>query len=1491
MNRIIFVSLLLFFVTVNNVSAQIITFSKNHEEFLEQLKDRFEATGDKKDAKIYMDQFYFFWVSPSLTDEYKNLIIDDLNLLVKKKAVPFIHYTAYIDAFRSFIVNEHDPLSFAEWHKDLELKLKSNRYSIRKIKDFLVVTKEQVSRGVIFMTPSLTWTASTKSFRYKYENDTLKAFYANTKIVCFSQRDSVEIKETSGVFIYEDEKWIGESGKITWDRSGFTTDMVYATFGRYTLKMDKPFFRVDSVTFYNKDFFSYPLTGFIEHKVTNIPEPERAVYPKFISYEHRFNIENIHENMNYEGGFSQYGAKFLGSGSEANPAVITIYRNDTLFVTAKSMYFSLKSDQITSNDTEIKIHLDSAFIYHPGLVMRFLTEPNELHLIRTGEGIAKSPYFDTYHNVSMDVELIRWQRDTSIIDLRMLSGAAENYAFFESLSYYRESFYNELQGMDAMHPLQGLKNCSKYFRGQPFTVKDYSEYLRMPENQVRQTVMNLSFYGFIGYNINTDQIEIRDRLNDYLAFRLGQKDYDVIRFNSTTPGSQPNAQLDLINYDLRLNGVSTVSICDHQNVVFFPRNERVLLKQNRNFSFDGIINAGMLNLFGDGFKFSYDQFNIDIKTIDSMRMQVQTGELDYFGKPKMVYVNNTIAQLSGYLQIDEPNNKSGNKTNPQYPILTSNKESFVYYDHPSIQGGAYKKESFFFTLDTFQLDSISALTKKNFDFNGKFTSGIFPPFRDQLTVRDDFSLGFRRQTSPQGFPIYGDKAMFTNTIDLSNRGLSGDGVLNYLKSTSFSENFMFLPDRVTAQVHQFTLEKTTEGVVYPDVKAKFIKIDYVPYEDVFIAKNQEDNFTMYNEEAQLSGELKLEPTGLTGKGKFFMLHGSLVSPAYSFADHSLVADSSDFNLTGTQVEGVSFSTTNLISNVDFETRMGTFVSKGGGSKVEFTDNRYISFINQFSWDMDKNYIYMGAKGAKGNRFVSVHRRQDSLDFYAPLARYDVATKLIEAEDVKNIKVGDANVFLKNGIVRIREDAAMDALDSTTIALNDSLHVLYDARVKIEGKNAYSGYAKYDYYNGENQKQTISMHKFELNDNRQTVAEGNVTNNEFFTFDKHFAYKGKVALNASDTLLSFDGGVQLLHKCESGPKQFVRFESKIDPKNVLVPLNEDLVNFERESIYKDFFLKKDSTHIYSSFLGRRKFYSDIPILTAGGYLHYNNATKSFDIASLQKIVDSDTTGNVMRFNEYDCNVIGEGNIDFGIPLDQFKYYASGTVLDKKDVNDIFLSTLFGVNFFFNDKAILNIVADFNASKAKVSKLSDETFIKRMAEWTGRYNAQKIQNDRTTTGELQSIPVELQYVLTFGNVDWKWNTQTSSYIANGLVDLTFVKNYAVNKEVRLVAEIVRKRSGNSIDLYIEADSENWYYFGYRLGRMETLSSNTIYNDLVQTLSADERKMKTGLGEKNFYFIMAPQGKKERFLKRISKIAASEKLSEEDEMNNEEEEEKDE
>jgi hypothetical protein len=1456
------------------------TFSNNTEEFLPKMEELFESATDKKYTKSYLIKLTKFWHSQYLDEDKKLHIINNCNALANKKARPQPDFETYLNTVMDYLMADISKSSLDAWDNALTNLIKQKRIPLRKINSFLQTTHNLLLHNTIYLTPSNHWKANNNQWELTYKEKDLIATFPNLKLTCFSKNDSIQIFNTSGTFNYTTNIWKGDKGRITWERSGFSADSVYAVFDKYTVPFKDAEVKIDTVRFYNTIYFDHVLYGNLRHKVMNINSPEGAKYPQFTSTEQRFKLDNIHPNLNYEGGFAQNGAKFLGAGTYKNPAKITIYRNDTLFLTAKSLHFSLRKNQIMSNDTEIRFQLDTGFVYHPGLIFKFIVDKNELHLIRNGEGLAISPYFNTFHNVSMDIELLSWNLDKTVMHLKMVSGAAENLGAFESLSYFRENFYNQLQGMDAIHPLQGLKKCSRYYKGKSFTASDYARMMGFPENQIRQQIIKLSFYGFIGYNVNTDEIKIRQRLNDYLLFRLKKKDYDVIRFTSHTSGSVPNAQIDLKNYDLNINGVKSIAISDNQNVVFFPRNEKILLKRNRNFTFDGVINAGMLNLYGDGFKFSYDDFLIDMKNIDSVRMKVQTGELDYFGNPKLTYVRNTIEKLSGQLQIDKPTNKSGAKYYSEYPILNSSTETFVYFDMPEIQNGQYKRDKFYFKLQPFTLDSISKLTRKNFDFAGTFVSNIFPTFDENLTVQKDFSLGFTLSSPEEGYNIYDKRAKFINNIDLSNKGLRGNGTLQYITSTSKSENFLFLPQETSGQTYDFLVDKREEGTEYPDVKGKYNHISYLPYQDKLISTSQEEAFSLFNNETQLSGSITISKFGAKGKGTFYMDNANLISPNMTFGGHTVLADSSNFNLVGKTVQDISFNTTNLISNIDFETRQGTFVSQAGGSMVNFTDNRYVSYINEFSWNMDLNYIYLGASGSEGNRFISTHRRQDSLEFRVPLARYDVENKVIYAQEVKNIKVADVNMILNNGLVTIREDADMAPLDSVLIVLKDSTHnhTIKNSHIKIEGKYDYSGYGEYDYVNGNGKTYTIQFNDIGLNDDLRTFAKGNIPESDLFTFDKHFTFKGKTELNATEKHLTFDGGVQMLHQCSGGPQMYTYFNAKIDPENILIPIGEEPVNFERKNIHRDFYLTKDSAHIYSTFLQHHKDYSDIPIISANGYLHFNEKNNAYEIASLAKINNPDTTGVLFQYSNTTCNVLAEGNLNLAIDLDQLKLKAAGSIIDDRRNNKISLSTLLGIDFFFNDIATNQMVAAILSSKATESKLSDITFQKRMAEWVDIKDAAHITQKKKAQGQIPELKKLIDQMFIFGNIDFRFDGKSHAYIADGKADLNLIRDFNINKKVDVKAEIVKKRSGNSLDMFLQFDDETWFYFSYKSGMMQTLSSDASYNTTIQTLNTEERKMKTSFGEKSFTFILSPITKLNRFTKRfgLEPIKASKKAA---------------
>ena len=222
-------------------------------------------------------------------------------------------------------------------------------------------------------------------------------------------------------------------------------------------------------------------------------------------------------------------------------------------------------------------------------------------------------------------------------------------------------------------------------------------------------LLYLSNLGFITYNYEAKSFEVKDKLLNWVKASGGIIDYDVLGFFSQVK-SQSNATLSLLNYDLKIKGVNKINLSDSQEVFIYPSRKEITVKKNRDFDFNGTVQAGRFDIMGSNFSFKYDEFKIDMPIVDSLRIYAETGRKNKYGQADIKPVKTLISNIKGDLLIDKPNNKSGVKPAHEYPIINSYEKSFVYYDRKSIENGGYDREKFHFHLDPFTIDSLD-----NFD--------------------------------------------------------------------------------------------------------------------------------------------------------------------------------------------------------------------------------------------------------------------------------------------------------------------------------------------------------------------------------------------------------------------------------------------------------------------------------------------------------------------------------------------------------------------------------------------------------------------------------------------------------------------------------------------------------------------------------------------------------------------------------------------------------
>ena len=174
---------------------------------------------------------------------------------------------------------------------------------------------------------------------------------------------------------------------------------------------------------------------------------------------------------------------------------------------------------------------------------------------------------------------------------------------------------------------------------------------------------------------------------------------------------------------------------------------------------------------------------------------------------------------------------------------------------------------------------------------------------------------------------------------------------------------------------------------------------------------------------------------MTGEGIMYFGKGEMLSYGYKYLYDAINADTSEFKLNTMedQVKEMAFKTQNVNAHVDFTNRKGEFKSNAGESFVQFPDNMYICYMDQFNWYMDNDDLEMesGSTGdinidtdldLSGSNFFSVHPDQDSLNFKSPKARFDIKKKKIYCDKVEFIRVADARVFPDSGKVLIKKKA-------------------------------------------------------------------------------------------------------------------------------------------------------------------------------------------------------------------------------------------------------------------------------------------------------------------------------------------------------------------------------------------------------------------------------------------------------------------------------------
>lgn len=1263
-----------------------------------------------------------------------------------------------------------------------------------------------------------------------------------------SSSDSANILNTEGKMELLGNTFVGKGGRFTWEHLKISPEKLYAEFTEYTLKVNKPNFLAEDASLTYPEVLKQPVKGLFEYQSES--KSNRAPqFPVFQSYESGYTLNILAvKGLTLTGGVTLRGKTVTTASLNNGLSRMELQGNAVKKFLAQSREFVYKDSAFTSKVANVSLFQRRDSIYHPGVSVNYNVKENKLTLLQGKGGFKKSPFSASYFNIDFYADKIEWPLDSAEMDISILIAGNRVPALFESSEYFNEYRYTSLSGLYNFHPLQLVVTYSRKARQKTFYVNEVADRMKIDQKTLSGAMQLLMENGFLSYDEVSGRIDLLPKSYHYVDSNWGKKDFDNLKISSISSGT-PNGKLNLEDGTLTIRGVENFEINEKLGVRVKPDSGIVVLKENRDIIFNGIVYAGNFEYVGVDFEMDYDSFLISMPQIDKIQFNLKSKSK----RSDSEKLQNQLVETAGVLYINKPNNKSATKDYPSYPAFNATKGATVYFLGDEILGGVYDK-TLYFNIPPFSIDSVSSSDPNSIAFEGQFHSGgLFPVFEEKLRVMPDKSLGFEHPLPDEGIDLLEGTARFYGEIKLDNKGLRGGDKIEFLSTTLNSPNFTFFKDSIVgAGTYAKMMPGDQEGASFPDMEIANFDMRWLTSKDSLYLTNKSEPFKMYGETASLDGRAVITERGMYGEGELRTRKSITKSDKYSFKEQSYGARFADFMIQSDDTIP-SLASDNVKLQFDLAANVATINPEiEGDAALNFPYTSYKTSIPSAVWKLDEKKVLMQKPAdvdIRNSYFYSTNPEQDSLVFNATDAVYDIEQLSLNVSGIPFIQVADAKITPDEGKIVIGQNAAMSQLKNATLSLDTltAYHSLYDGEIDIISRKKFEGDATYRYVNSVGDTFSIKMGKFTLEPvpnpekgkaNLRTVSSGDVVQEDRMLISPGMYYKGDVTMYADKPALDLKGYVQLDLKNIPNYNTWIQYNSDGSAKEVVFDFDKSVTEMGNP-LQAGIHFDGQTNELYATFTNDKRDLTDQDFFVPSGLLSYKASEDQFLIQNKDKSLGISYAGKYFAYNEKEQKVAFEGPLNFikanenvGIKT---AGSGSGDLLKQEFVFNVMLTTEFSLPngltpVIGND--MLEVVQRLGLPEATKDL---DRLLPKLAEIAGNSAAKKYEeaifNDYVP---LHSISNSLTKTLNITNLDLKWSVENSAWYSVGKIGFSNTGATDVNANIDGFVEINKNDIGTSLKIFLQVSPSCWYFFQYEENHLIFFSSNPVANDIVDKKS---------------------------------------------------------
>ncbi len=1474
--------------------SQVTEFRVEDNDFLDDIES-YIKTYDKSLAKDLKSELESSYIS-GFDAQQKSTIVGFANELVKKKIKPKPDFFAYFKTINGLGKTENlKKQEFDSWANLMTQLLKSRNK--KRLTDFLSFTDGLFNQDYLSATSSVKWKLVKGTYEFSYKNGAFITF-TNSDFMCVSKNDSSLIYGTSGVLNISTNTFTGNKGTVTWERVELPKNETFAELSNYRINFKSAGFGADSVILHTT-YLANPIEGKLYEKVITFTTIDKARYPQFSSYDQSVVLKNIVPNVDYSGSFSLEGVSFKGGASGSNKASIILNKAGEKFIEVKSKNVIINSDKIISNDASATIFVKKGEqITQSACDFTYQVDKGLAIIGAVANKSVDNPFESSFHKMNMHVNSLSWKEGEEMLRFGSIQSLGKSKATFESANYYNSSDYNEFK-FGNVNLIKSLYDYQiSYEENFKISAVEFASYSKSLISEINNYLTKMSNLGLIEYDSKEKTIVIKPKLETYVNGRTKEGDYDDI-FIVSINDKEDNAILDLKTLELSVNGVNKFDLSRRKFVRIYPKGGKIQVGGNRNITFSGVVNAGRTEYFGSDIKFDYSKFALQFEKVDTMRIRVYP--LDDKSSNKQLKLLSKLYDLKGEITIDGETNKSGkSKDFAHYPRLFVSNNPKIYYNNSEIYNGIYKKENFYYEVSPFEMDSLLTFESTAISFSGTlYSADIFPPIERDVTLMDDYTLGFFVESINES--IYKSPGKYSNELKLNAQGLTGKGEVSFITSKANSNQITFFPDSLVAKVDVYTNKSQTLPSV-PDILGKNCIVTYQPHKGIWKTKNIDSAMNLYADgKTKFDGEVTLTKDKMTGKGVYTSNRIEVNSEEFVLGQINVDAALADFKILGvTENDPPSLEATNMQMSLDYTKRRGDFVSNTKTSVIAFPLNKFKATIDEFDWLMDENFMnfkkvidtanfqnYDENKNLIPN-FVSTKDSQLKLGFFSGLAAYNIDSNSITCKEIPYVVVADSRIIPNEGTLTILKDAEIEVLKEASILANftTQYHRFSEAEVEIISSKKYIGTGNYQVSSDETINSRVFFSNIEPDAKGVSVAEGTILEDSNFYLSPQFRYYGGIKVRGSDVGVDFDGQTKIITNCEELAVDWIKFNSIVDTSKIIIPLGD----YFKDKVSGPTLSRDDGVEFYTAFLADKKFEGDEAITPADGFLSYNKQKGLFEIGPKEKLLNNKLAGNYIGFDDETCSFITIGDLNVANNLSQLKIDLVGEMSYNKLKDTVLtMNATMKIDFPFNMQTIAQMNMEMNATPVQelinLEKTNYDIFLNQTLD---QKTVTKDVSQFYTAGRFSKFPKELMSKMTLFDLQFYWDENTQSFLSQGFSNIASLGTNQVFRRCKVYVQIEKRRTGDRVGILIEYKPQGFYYFYYKNGEMQTYSTDKKYNNLIQMTPAKDKKVKGQKDEEDFYYGLSSVNKPLLFMRNfqsdLEERFDDEDMDEEDEEDNE-------